>query len=415
MEYTNQKMEEVKNSHGARKILIFSLTYFPYIGGAEVAVKELTDRMKEYEFHMITLCVDRHLPRTEKMGRVILHRIGFAGEVKEHSHIEFPLSINKYIFPFFSFFEALSLHRIHRFDAVWSIMANYAGFGALFFKLTHPEVSFFLNIQEGDSIEHIKKRVGIFYPLFAHIFKKADYIHTISSFLKNFARSMGGRKVEVVPNGIDVGRFMKGYATIEIEELKRKHSIPPHASVVVTTSRLVPKNGIEDLILSLVFLPDSVHLLIVGDGPEKKRLLKRVQEKGLSSRVHFVGQVPYEEVPKYLEAAEVFARPSHSEGLGNSFLEAMAAEVPIVGTSVGGITDFLFDPVSSKNPTGLFATVGNPESIAAAISRLLSDLALRQTLISNAHRLVCDNYDWEKIAQNLSNSFLTVIKHEKTA
>ncbi|MBU1102183.1 glycosyltransferase family 4 protein, partial [Patescibacteria group bacterium] len=107
-----------------------------------------------------------------------------------------------------------------------------------------------------------------------------------------------------------------------------------------------------------------------------------------------------EDVPKYLAISDVFVRPSLSEGLGNSFLEAMAAGVPIIGTKVGGIPDFLRD-----GETGLFCEARNPQSIAEKITLLLSDEILRQRLIANARKLVEEKYNWDNIAQKMGNIF----------
>src|SRR5581483_11218495 len=122
------------------------LAYYPYVGGAEVAMKEITDRIdsSEYEFHMITLRFDRNLPPVEKLGNIIVHRIGFTADNPKISDRSMPLSCKfaKLFFPFTSFFKALSLNRVERFDMVWALMANQAGFGALFFKWTHSNVPY---------------------------------------------------------------------------------------------------------------------------------------------------------------------------------------------------------------------------------------------------------------------------------
>jgi len=83
-----------------------------------------------------------------------------------------------------------------------------------------------------------------------------------------------------------------------------------------------------------------------------------------------------------LALADVFVRPSLSEGLGNVFLEAMAAGLPIIGTPVGGILDFLKD-----GETGLFCRIKNPKSIAEKIKEILSDDRLREKLIQNGQKL----------------------------
>src|SRR3989344_319165 len=140
-------------SNGVKRILIFSLAYVPYVGGAELAIKEITNRLdpSEYSFDMVTLRFDRKLPAIEKVGNVTVHRIGFTAENVKVSDRALPLScrIAKLLFPFTSFFKARSLHREKRFDLVWAMMANQAGFGALFFKYLNPNTPFFLELQDG--------------------------------------------------------------------------------------------------------------------------------------------------------------------------------------------------------------------------------------------------------------------------
>src|SRR3989344_9479864 len=153
-----------------KKILIFSLVYYPrFIGGAEVAVKKITDRISQHavEFHLIALRLDKALPKTEKIRKVTIHRVGYSSDLHvSPDSLPYFLHLNKYLFPFLAFFKASSLYRTHHYDAIWSIMANYAGFGALFFKLFHMNVPMILTLQEGDPIEYIKRRVRWVYPLF---------------------------------------------------------------------------------------------------------------------------------------------------------------------------------------------------------------------------------------------------------
>ena len=112
------------------------------------------------------------------------------------------------------------------------------------------------------------------------------------------------------------------------------------------------------------------------------------------------------DLPGYLKICDIFIRPSLSEGLGNSFLEAMVAGIPVIATPVGGIPDFLFDP--EKNPdkesTGLFCEIRNPESIAKQVLRLIENSELRARIINNAKAMTIKKYDWDKIAQEFKTS-----------
>jgi len=126
-----------------KRILIFSLAYVPYVGGAELAIKEITDRIDsdEYTFDMITLRFDKKLPAVEKIGNVTVHRIGFSARNVKVSDRALPwqCKLAKIFFPFTSFFKARSLYRKNAYDMIWAMMANQAGFGALFFKYAHPD------------------------------------------------------------------------------------------------------------------------------------------------------------------------------------------------------------------------------------------------------------------------------------
>jgi glycosyltransferase involved in cell wall biosynthesis len=388
-----------------KKILIFSIAYYPFVGGAEVAIKELTDRLPGIQFDMVTLRFDRKLPRFERIGNVNIYRVGFGKDSPRMSDlVKFPLNLNKYFFPLTGFLKAQKLHKKNNYDVVWSMMANYAGFATLFFKIRNRGVPFLLTLQEGDPIEYIKKRVGLLYPLFKMIFKKADMIQSISTYLANFGRSMGYRgEVEIVPNGVDVSKFTINYPDLELNKLKSRLDKKPGDVFLVTTSRLVPKNGVFDVIKSLEFLPDNIKFLVLGDGPQMDSIKWFVKEKNLAERVKLLGYVDQKEILKYLKISDIFIRPSLSEGFGNSFIEAMAAGLPVIATPVGGIVDFLFDPIdnSEKEPTGVFCQPNDPKSITEAVEKILNNQELKTKIINNGRKLAIEKYDWNLLANEM--------------
>ena len=112
------------------------------------------------------------------------------------------------------------------------------------------------------------------------------------------------------------------------------------------------------------------------------------------------GFVKPEDIPQYLAVSDVFVRPSLSEGLGNSFLEAMEAGLPVIGTKVGGIPDFLID-----GETGLFCEINDPKSIAEKIKLALSDIGLREKMIAKGKRMVEERYDWNLVAGKMHGIF----------
>jgi len=362
-----------------KRILIFSTAYFPLVGGAEVAVKEITDRITDIDFDMVTLRFDSNHLSTEKLGNITVYRI----------------NSSKVLFPFRAFMLARKLHKKNKYDAVWAIMAAYAGFAALFFKMRFPNVKYVLTLQEGDPIDYIKRRAFFVYPIFKKIFLKADIIQVISNYLGDFARSMGYKgRVEVIPNGVDIQKFESGqYSVLAKDRI-----------ILITTSRLVEKNGVGDIIDALKYLPENVELHILGVGPLESELkLKAKKLKSSEARIKFLGLIPPEKIPDYLHQADIFIRPSLSEGMGNSFIEAMAAGLPVIATPVGGIVDFLKDPSTSSGQvaTGLFCEVKNPKSIAEQVKRLMDNPELKSKLIETASRMVKEKYEWNLIADQM--------------
>lgn len=386
-----------------KRILIFSLVYYPrHIGGAEVAVKEITDRLgNSFVFDMITLRKDA--PKFERIGNVNVYRVGFGWRAGDNSLLN-RFKVYKYFFPFFALVKAVLLHQKNHYDLAWSIMANYAGFGALFFKLLYQKVPFILTLQEGDPIDYIQGRVGVFYPVFKMIFTKADRIQTISNYLADWAKDMGAKvPIVVVPNGVDGKRFSIDDTNKKNEirhKIRSELGLDKEDVVLVTTSRLVEKNAVGDIIESLKYLPENVKLIVIGKGRLELTLKNQSEILGLVNRVYFIGFLYHDDIPRYLWASDIFVRPSLSEGMGNSFIEAMAAGLPVIATPVGGITDFLKD-----GETGLFCEANNPKSIAQKVQKLIKDEESCQYIVRTASNMVRQKYDWSLISLEMNSFF----------
>lgn len=396
-----------------KRILIFSLTYHPFVGGAEVALKEITDRLdpREYRFDMVTLRFDSALPPIERVGNIKVYRIGKTVERPNVSDraLSLRLRIAKVLFPFTAFFKALVLHHRHRYDLVWTMAANQAGFAALFFKYLHPRVPYVLELQDGNSLVQVKERRRILYllwPVYRRIYLKADRIVVISSFIEKLAREIGYQKhVDVIPNAVDVERFSAAVSGERLWELKNQFGKEHGETYLVTVSRLVEKNAVDDIIKALPHLRPTVKLLVIGDGEDRRKLENLAQKLNVADRVQFLGAIDNTEVPAYLKACDIFIRPSLVEGFGNSFVEAFAAGIPVIATPVGGITDFLFDPWQDPEipSTGIFCKPRDPQSIADSVMKYLNDPALTATIIKNAKKLAEEKYDWDIVAEHMKS------------
>lgn len=383
-----------------KRILIFSLTYYPdLVGGAEIPVKKTTDRISpsDIAFDMIALRFDSELPAEEQIGNVHVYRVGYG---KPHPRVgellKPPLKWNKYLYPFFAFRKARQLHTKHPYDAVWSVMTSYASFGALFFKLWYPKVRYLCTLNDGDPIEYLKHKARFVYPLFVRLFTKADLVHAPSTYLGNFARSMGYKgDIEIIPNALDIEDFARDYPQEEIDAVRQKLGKKPGDVLLITTSRLVKKNAVDDIIQSLTFLPKNVRFVILGKGPDLEMLETFAQSEGVSERVQFLGHIDLREIPKYLKACDIFVRPSITEGMGNSPIEAMAAGLPVISTQSGGLADSVIDPDrnAGKTPTALAVDVHDPQSIARQVQRFLGNKEERDGIVKNARVFATTRYN----------------------
>ncbi|MDP2652150.1 MAG: glycosyltransferase family 4 protein [bacterium] len=374
-----------------RRILIFSLAYYPHIGGAEIALKEITDRIHDVEFHMLTLNFGGEA-KEEKIGNVLVHRIGNGSSY-----------LQKILFIPRAAAAAARLHRLHHFDAFWAMM-SYMLFPIVLLRSRSIRIPYLLTLQEGDPWEHMFSRWFIlpFRPLLSAGFKNASAVQTISTYLAEWARRMGYRgTVSVIPNGVDVARF-----TSVQHQVLNKEKV-----TLVTTSRLVHKNAIDDIIRALALLPESVRFRVYGTGPEETNLKHLAKNLGVSARVDWEGYIDHKELPGALAACDIFIRPSRSEGMGNSFIEAMAAGLPVIATQEGGIADFLFDKRRNpdKETTGWAVDRDSPKQIAEAIKEILTNPSQVVRVTATAEKLVAEHYDWNLIAGRMRSLFGTIV------
>jgi len=389
-----------------KKILIFSLSYYPkHIGGAEVAIKEITDRIdpSEIEFHLICNRYDSTLPRIEQVGNVTVHRIGIATENPIMADLRrLPLHLNKVLFQFLAFFKARELHRTYRFDGIWAMMAHATGVPAGLMKTFFPEVTYILTLQEGDPPAQIERTMRWFGPLFRRAFSKADALQAISTFLATWGKRMGATcPIEVIPNAVDAARFSVRLSDEARAEVRSALGTGVNDTLMVTTSRLVHKNAIDDVIRALVHLPTTVRFAVFGTGPDEEALRSLARECGVANRVDFRGHADHDDLPRYLAASDIFIRPSRSEGMGNSFIEAMSASVPVIATQEGGIADFLFDAVRNpeRESTGWAVDADSPLQIAAAVGHIMAHPEEVRTVTVRARAMVVEQYDWETVVR----------------
>jgi glycosyltransferase involved in cell wall biosynthesis len=347
------------------------------VGGAEIAIAEIAKGLPQVHFDIVTSLLDRNLSRVETVDNTTIYRLGNG------------TFLDKYWLAFYG--ARFATKELRKPDFIWGMMASYGGLAASFFKKKNPNISYLLSLQEGDSLSRVELKTFIIRPLFLSIFKRADTIQAISHYLALWAKKINSSApVHVIPNGVPLSRIIYRPRFLTKKEIR-----------LISVSRLVHKNGLDTLILSLQFLPKEITLSLVGEGPDEKKLKRLVLKEKLEDRVVFLGGLVPNKALRALETADMFIRPSRSEGLGNAFLEAMASGLITIGTPVGGIPDFLKD-----GETGFLVSPDDPALLARTIKKIKNlSLEEQKVIVENARKLVENSFSWSLVVQKMARLF----------
>jgi glycosyltransferase involved in cell wall biosynthesis len=188
-------------------------------------------------------------------------------------------------------------------------------------------------------------------------------------------------------------------AAEDVHAWRERLGISNDQRVILSIGRLSKEKAHADLIAAFRELceahPDlNCKLLIVGDGPERETLEATTRDSGFAERVVFTGQM--RDVLPFYAMADVFVLSSHSEGSPNVLLEAMAARVPVVATSVGGVPEIV-----ENEKSALVVPARDPSALAAAIMRMLRDSNLSARLVEEAVEILAKNHTPEQYVRSL--------------
>jgi phosphatidyl-myo-inositol dimannoside synthase len=203
--------------------------------------------------------------------------------------------------------------------------------------------------------------------------------------------------------GVDTAFFRPD---VEAGEVRERHGLVDRR-VIVCVSRLVPRKGQDSLLRALPEILRAVPgavLLVVGDGPDRKRLESIADREGVRAAVRFSGPVPWAELPAHYAAGELFAMPCRTrragldvEGLGIVYLEASAVGLPVVAGRSGGAPDAV-----REGETGVVVDGTRVAAVAAAIIELLDDPARAQAMGRAGREWVEQRWTWDRAAADLA-------------
>ncbi|HMM46963.1 MAG TPA: glycosyltransferase [Thiobacillaceae bacterium] len=237
-------------------------------------------------------------------------------------------------------------------------------------------------------------------PRLVRTLRGAARVFSVSDSLRRLAFELGAaaEKTEVVGNGVDVRRFHP----VDRAEARARFGLPDDAKVLVSVGGLVERKGMHRVIDCMPGLLDGhpgLHYVIVGSGgPEgdmRGELEAQVQRLGLAGRVHFLGQMPPDELKWPLSASDVFVLSTRNEGWANVFLEAMACGLPVVSTDVGGNRE-----VVCRSELGSIVPFGDAPALQRALDMALARDWDRAAIIAYAHE-----NQWDRRVAQLLHAF----------
>jgi len=227
----------------------------------------------------------------------------------------------------------------------------------------------------------------------------ANSQYTANTIINTYPKAAS--KVRLCYKSVDIERYHEIY--------NRRKVSPPDLSrpIILFIGSNMYRKGVPDLIKAapgVIKEHPQAKFIIVGEDKSVDRLKRMCDDLKVACNFEFAGWQSQETLLSYYQQTTVFVMPSLTEALGVTFLEAMAAGVPVIGSNVGGIPEIIHDGIN-----GLLVPVESPYSITKAVNKLLSDALLRERLIRNAYTTV-NNFDVTKMMECTMRLYMEVLK-----
>jgi|UniRef100_UPI00404B5D08 phosphatidyl-myo-inositol dimannoside synthase len=237
-----------------------------------------------------------------------------------------------------------------------------------------------------------------------YIGRSVDHLTYLGDFTRaKISRALSQKSISAmvkIAPGIDTAHFAPSASATQL----RQSLGLTNKKVIVSVGRLVHRKGQDYLISALPEIlrhhPDT-HILMVGEGPYRKKLEALTVNLALKNSITFIGRIQYADLPSYICVGDLFAMPSRSrlaglevEGLGIVYLEASACGLPVIAGKSGGAPDAVLEGV-----TGVTVDGRNSSDIARAAIALLDDLDEARAMGARGREWVISNWHWETWAK----------------
>lgn len=376
-----------------RRWLVLTELFLPTKGGTAVWFDEVYRRLGGRGIHILTADVpgaaehDRTQPNT-------VHRLGL-----RHNNWLRPASLPVYL-KFFSVGLGIALrHGCNEVHAGRVLPEGLAAWAVS--RLIRRPVIIYAHGEELTTWRRSWKRLRAM----SFAFRHADKVIANSEYTRGELLKLGvgeGNIVIVYP-GVDIERF---HPHQETAELRHGLGLDGSQKLILSVGRLSRRKGFDQVIRALPALLErglDAYYAVVGIGEDREYLQSLALAEGVSDRVHLLGHVSPDDLPRWYRAADVFTMPNReidgdTEGFGMVFLEASACATPVVAGLAGGTGAAVVDGV-----TGLRVDGAALQQVTEALARVLGDPVLARKLGKNGHRRAVQDFAWPRVAQHLDD------------
>ena len=370
-----------------RRCLVITELFLPTKGGTAVWFDEVYRRLGGKEIHIVTAAVpgaaEHDAAHPNSVHRLNLRRVPWLR----------PESLAMYAK---LFCRSLALALRHRFDAVHAGRALPEGLVAwLVARLTWRRVAIYAHGEELTGWGRGNKYRAMCFAL-----HHADRVIANSEFTRQTLMAMGVRpeRIAIIHPGVDTARFRPGLPS---DDLRAGLGMPATAKLLLSVGRLQRRKGFDSVIHCLPALVAAgldVHYAIVGIGEDDAYLGDLACELGVAGRVHRLGHVPMDELPRWYNACDLFVLANRdiggdTEGFGIVFIEAGACGKAVIAGQAGGTGSAVIEGV-----TGLRIDGESPAALLAVIDAVLRDDVRRVALGASGLARARESLSWDAIA-----------------
>jgi len=353
---------------------------YPTFGGSGVIATELGIELskKGHEIHFITYSQPVRLDALSK--NLHYHEVNVPDyPLFKYEPYELALSSKLY--------DVISKYKIDVLHVHYAIPHAYAAYMAKKILYVNGYKIPIITTLHGTDITLVGNH-PFYKPAVTFSINKSDIVTSVSNSLKDDTREFFGieRDIEVIPNFIDIDKYDKKHNLCERNKIANGDE-----QIIVHISNFRPLKRVVDVLKIFDKISQKVNskLIMVGDGPEKKKAKDFLRQNDLKNKVIFLGNT--NEVDEILCSSDLFLLPSEKESFGLSALEAMALKVPVISSNVGGLKE-----LNINGNSGFTSDVGDIDSMSNNAIKILSNENLKKKFKSQAFENA-KKYDIKKV------------------